>query len=742
MRWQGVRTAGVLALLALLSRQAGPPPDSLPYATLEPHSGFPSPLNSVPALAGPRDPASFGESGVSPTAGWTVAAGGTLAAGPRGMFRLDAGGLRMDVPGAWFEYAFESARLGFARLAAREGVAPSIDDAGAAVYRRGEVEEKYVGRGSTVEQLFVITSLPAPGDLVVRGRVASSAAFDPSRSDDQHLAYGAIHVEKAVAYDGAGRSTACRLAHADGGLEITVPGTWLARAALPVTIDPIIGTILQVDNPATSVVASHLRNADVAHNAVNNEYLVVFAGEPATANDSSVFGQRLNAATGARIGARISIEVDVVTPPVVRALRPAVSWNSVSNTYLVAWVETPTLAGTVLRVKGRILQGADPTMISAKMDISELGAPGQFESSVDVTHNPDDNEWFVVWARVEGTVTTQNGNIWSRRIPATGLSALPQYLSIVLDSAPAQNSLRPSVAYLPAPPPVPPPPGPPPPPLPFSGGYIVAFSDAPVGGVIGEIATRRVSASGSIGAINTVSNVGEFPASDHDWPKIASNSRVNECLVVWDSSSSRDPADPVRQTTSLAPPLTFGDGINARRVTGAGAGIGSGSFAIQPAGGVLEWSPDVSYLAVTNEYVVAWTVGSPNLTTPGAGISAAVVAGGTNSIVENDVVIVFDSPAGTALDHIMPAVATRAGTPEALVAFTRFPAAGLPSVSQWAQRYQTPTSPSGPPGGTLAAADEEDDKGICHAHASGTGAGWAWGALLLAIASLALRRQA
>ena len=44
-------------------------------------------------------------------------------------------------------------------------------------------------------------------------------------------------------------------------------------------------------------------NPALAYNSLNNEYLVVWQGDDSTDGEFEIFGQRLNAATGAGIGA-------------------------------------------------------------------------------------------------------------------------------------------------------------------------------------------------------------------------------------------------------------------------------------------------------------------------------------------------------------------------------------------------------------------------------------------------------
>ncbi len=713
MRLAGIRVVVAAALLAALSIPSNPPaflrPLSAPGQAPVP---FPDPEEAVRAaelgLDAPGDLASAPRHPVRK--GWKVVDLDTLAAGPGGLFRVDRRGLAVAPPGGpeAFRYSFESARVGESLLPAATDIPPLAERSDEVVFRRGGIEERYVDRDGAVEQLFVVPQLAGTGDLVVRGRVSSKEPFDPGRSDGQRLSYGSVFVEKALAFDAAGRTVLCRLAHEGDAMEIRVPGAWVAEATAPVTIDPLIGTLLELDNPMLGASIS-FRNIDIAYNATNNEYLVVFTlgFSAATFVDYNVYGRRVNAVTGATIGARIDIETEVNA----RSLRPSVAWNALANSYLVAWAEVTPVDGTVHRIRGRILNGANPAMGTAKFNVSELAAPpAPGEDSVDVAYNNGNGEWLAVWARVD-TPAAGHGNIYGRRIPSGGPSAA--ILSFVIDNTASVHSLRPAVACLPSPAP---------------GSYVVAYSDGPLPGGpppnVGILRSRPVSDLGVVGAAVTVSPIGGATA-DHDWPKLAANPENNEYLIVWDVDLGREPADP--QSLSLA------DEIFGRRLGPTGAPLAA-PIAIQPIGGVQEWLPEVAWSAQTNEYMVVWTDGNPALIA-GSGVQLAIIRGGTNTIVLNNVLISGD----IVLDYILPVIAGRTASTEVLVAFLRF---RVP-VSHWGQRFQTPTPPSGappPPPPPVFVASDDDDKAFCSATvALGTGA-TAW-SILFAVAGLIARRK-
>src|SRR5262245_53248070 len=90
----------------------------------------------------------------------------------------------------------------------------------------------------------------------------------------------------------------------------------------------------------------------VAYDSRDNEYLVVWSGDDDTGtlvNDEfEIFGQRVNAATGAAIGGKIRIsDMGPDGKAGFAAFNPAVAYDSVNNEYLVVWFGTDDTAPLV-----------------------------------------------------------------------------------------------------------------------------------------------------------------------------------------------------------------------------------------------------------------------------------------------------------------------------------------------------------------------------------------------------------
>src|SRR5262245_57123837 len=89
-------------------------------------------------------------------------------------------------------------------------------------------------------------------------------------------------------------------------------------------------------------------DAAVAYNPTNNEYLVVWSADDNTGllvnEELEIYGQRVDAATGARLGSRIRISNQGPDgSQFSKAAAPAVAYNGTANEYLVVWAgSTPT----------------------------------------------------------------------------------------------------------------------------------------------------------------------------------------------------------------------------------------------------------------------------------------------------------------------------------------------------------------------------------------------------------------
>ncbi|MCA8978168.1 MAG: hypothetical protein KDC98_25800 [Planctomycetes bacterium] len=139
-----------------------------------------------------------------------------------------------------------SVRAGTEELLAGDRAAEHRNDDYRYEYRLGAVTETYDVRAEGLEQSFVIHAPTGAGELVVTGAITTG--LDAATVPAAHRAlvfhddggrpifeYGA-----AIAFDATGRRTPVATAFADGLITLTVPADWMATAAFPVTIDPLL----------------------------------------------------------------------------------------------------------------------------------------------------------------------------------------------------------------------------------------------------------------------------------------------------------------------------------------------------------------------------------------------------------------------------------------------------------------------------------------------------------------------
>jgi hypothetical protein len=161
------------------------------------------------------------------------------------------------------------------------------------VRRRGALREVYDLMAEGVEQSFNFEVPPATGgDLVLTGRIETPLRAAPLLAAHAELRFcdeqGQVRVSygKALAFDAAGATTPVSTGWDGERLTLRVPGSWLATARFPVTVDPLIAPAL-VDGSADPV-----DFVDIAHDgasAAGNTMLVY--GRTFTGGDHDVFAR-------------------------------------------------------------------------------------------------------------------------------------------------------------------------------------------------------------------------------------------------------------------------------------------------------------------------------------------------------------------------------------------------------------------------------------------------------------------
>lgn len=257
------------------------------------------------------------------------------------------------------------------------------------VYHRGTVDETYVLGPQGFEQSFVIRELPAGGGTICVRQTVSTNLKPPSEGTvSSRLAFTrenqeVFEVSHAAVVDARGRKLPLELAFAEGQITMTVPASWVAEATLPIVVDPIIGSPIQVSQPNFGGLSAVAFNPD----AGANEWMVVWERQPAAGGDVDLLARRINS-QGQVIGAQIDLAVATGQ----NHISPAISYAPAPvSKYLVVWQEyTSGGSGFVGTTRGRLLN-AD----------GSLGGPIFTVDSRSPAYAPaiafDGTQWFVAF---------------------------------------------------------------------------------------------------------------------------------------------------------------------------------------------------------------------------------------------------------------------------------------------------------------------------------------------------------
>jgi len=571
----------LIAPLSVAERAAGP--DGAQTERLAPEQAIAVALNDLQATADgyrlrhPRHVATFTPDGLQFT---------PRRGGPEWAWQLTAVGAG-DAP-------LSRVELGRVR--------PVHEQPGVVAYSRGGLIEQYLARQGSLEQQFII---PRPltlggADLVIAGAVRSAGVFAETEDGWQwRTAEGAVRLGDVRAYDATGRDLPATMQVWATETRIVVDGEALARAAYPVTIDPEIG--------ANDFRLSDMGSDDsfeawlpaVAYNSTEDEYLVVWSGDDDAGGlvdeEDEIFGQLVDAATGAEIGADFRLS-DMGPDGDVNyfALFPAVAYNSANNEYLVVWWGVDTLGGEIFGQRVAAATGAE---IGTDFHLSDMGPGGGAFFYPAVAYNSADNEYLVVWPGDDGTggPVGNEFEIFGQRVAAATGAEIGANDFRLSDMGPDGDAnygaANPAVAYNGT-----------------NDEYLVVWQGDDTGALVEEeyeIYGQRVNAAtgAEIGANDfRLSDMG--PDGDVNYgawyPAAAYNSTANEYLVVWHGDDDTGPL--VDEELEI-----FG-----QRVAATGAEIGANDFRLSDMGPDGDANcgagiPAVAYNSTEDEYLVVWS---------------------------------------------------------------------------------------------------------------------------------------
>ncbi|WP_372770634.1 lamin tail domain-containing protein, partial [Pseudoalteromonas sp.] len=484
------------------------------------------------------------------------------------------------------------------------------------VYQHSQFIEQYLIKNHAIEQQFILNELPKnlPDEFVIEGAVSTNGILEISengwnwRNEDGVVSLGLLNV-----FDANGKRLEATMLVEQSKISYKIAADVLQSAQFPILIDPEIGTNdfrISFMGPDNSSAYTAL-NPDVAFNPKLNEYLVVWEGDDNTAplvdNKIEIFGQRINAQTGALVGNRIRIgNVANDGNTNFRANTPTVAYSDKEEEYLVCWsgdhqhADYPTLADNEIEIFCNYVKAADGSTPYKIIRYSTMGPDGNISFAAfnpALAYNKINNEYLLVW---EGADTTSSEyEIYGQRIDSvTGkqIGTIDFRISDMgIDGNADFDALRPDVAHN------------------FTNNeYLVVWGGEDQANMSEwEIYGQRINGS-SGQALGTnelgvndfrISDMGPENSSDYYGfePAVAYNSFNNEYLVVWEGEDN-------------TLPLIFGESeIFGQRLSGATAGeIGENDFRISDAGpngdtAYDAYGADVEYNKLNNEYLVVWT---------------------------------------------------------------------------------------------------------------------------------------
>lgn len=294
--------------------------------------------------------------------------------------------LPADRPSPVLRLALEEVRSGDRVVAQGGSLAPRLGRLPDQVeYDRGAVVERYTARGRGLEQDFVLEESLEAAELRVTCRVGGDLTPPEEGSRGRQLAFrekdrGALTISEAVAVDAQGRRLPLDLTYARGQISMIVPREWMAQAAYPVTIDPLVGSSFVID--------TNSGGPDVAYNSVRNEWLVVW-DETSVAPARVVMGQRISA-TGALLGGPITIATTTL-----KNFSARVSYAPNVDRYLVVWTffDANYKDKAPSQIRGRVLTGTGTAFTGEFTVASETAS-----QSPAVAY--DGAQWFVAWVQI------------------------------------------------------------------------------------------------------------------------------------------------------------------------------------------------------------------------------------------------------------------------------------------------------------------------------------------------------
>ena len=282
---------------------------------------------------------------------------------------------------------------------------------------RGALVEAYELEPCSAEQLFLFSSLPSRGDLVVHIPVASELdGIEDAAGLEFRGELGTVSYSRATAIDANGRRIDASTRIEDGAIVIRVDGDSLATAAMPLVIDPVvtdvwINTSLENDQAP-----------DVAWDPIEGVWMVVYT-DIFSATDADVFVQMILPSGALSGGGFIDQTTASWASPRIADLASAQSFLVVAE---ITRVTPHYVRGRIVEPNGTIVT------LSSQFDVAYQGSVGNEKIRPDVGGDPttDPNSTWCVCFQESFPTPPGEVEIACRRVARDGtvLGTMSTYL--------------------------------------------------------------------------------------------------------------------------------------------------------------------------------------------------------------------------------------------------------------------------------------------------------------------------
>ncbi|MCB9916881.1 MAG: hypothetical protein H6832_00595 [Planctomycetes bacterium] len=279
-----------------------------------------------------------------------------------------------------------------------------------ATWDYGTTREHVDLRPEGVEQIFVIDARPGPNprQLEVTVEVDSELRFAHTDQEKglvfEHAGFGGITYGLATVFDARGHSANFAPVWRDERIHLCVPADFLAGAAFPLTIDPVIKTF------AISTTSIDEVDPDVAYDAGSDTWIVVYE-ERVSAIDSDIAVRRFD-----RNG--VQIDLSFVEHTNAIASLPGVANNRTAGQFLIVWKQFTVRDRQDIMGIGR---NAATGTYGGSFKIADFNVTNGLPEELVVggTADPGSNDYFVAWRqgidpafqRIMGRVVSTTGRL-------------------------------------------------------------------------------------------------------------------------------------------------------------------------------------------------------------------------------------------------------------------------------------------------------------------------------------------